>query len=316
MKNEKLLPSKEITIETTTHCGANCIICPRAKYRYKPEHMDMDLFKKVLDEAVRLGARSLDTCGFGDLFMDPRAEERLQYAKTKYPFLKIFVSTTCHMVNEKNIKLLKYVDTLKISMYGMTKATYEKVHKGALQHEKVLSNIEKIVSLPGNIRPYIIALFVVIPENKPEIEAWKRFWKSRADETMIWLPHNYGGAVFSAEGPSPKKKTCGRPFKGNPYVHADGKVSVCCFDFNKDLLIGDLTKEPLKDVLTGELLGRIREVHKDKTFDESCYRCRFCDQTSDRSFALVESSNKKRKVGVITSHPDLINDVGRYGARE
>jgi radical SAM protein with 4Fe4S-binding SPASM domain len=206
----------------------------------------------------------------------------------------------------------EYIDTLKISMYGLTKDVYEKVHSGSLKHEQVLNNIDSLLSIPRNKRPYIIMLLTVVPENEHQIEEWKNYWEPKVDEIMIWLPHNFGGGrdyghLRNIKNQATKPKTCARPFKGNYFVRANGEVSVCCFDYNHQLIIGDLKRSTLKEILLGEALQKIQRVHKEKSIEQSDYICKNCDQIYPREHALLYSSNSSRNAGVITSHSDLIN---------
>ena len=313
VNKESLLPTREITIENTTYCGAKCLICPRERYQLPLKHMDLDFFKEIFEQAVELGITSLDTCGFGDPFMDPLFENKMAYVKSKYPNIKIYTSTTCHLLNEKNVKMVcKYIDTLRISNYGFTKEVYEKVHRGSLEFERVSKNIDSLLSIPDNQRPYIIMTLTVISENEHQIEEWRNYWEPRVDEIMIWLPHNYGGGrdyvnLENVKKQNIKPKTCGRPFKGNYFVRANGEVSVCCFDYNHKLIIGDLKRNTLREILLGQAIQKIQRVHKEKAFEHCEYICKCCDQIYPREHALLYSNNLDRKAGVITSHRDHVN---------
>jgi len=277
--------------------------------------MDMSLFKSIIDQAVELGMESLDACGFGDPFMDPEFKEKLAYVKTKYSCIKVYTSATGHLLtSERRAWIGQYIDTLKISHYGFTKEVFEKVHRGSLQFEKVIKNIESLFAIPKENRPYIIMLFLVFPENEHQIEEWKHYWKSKADEVIVWLPHNYGGGHYTEPLEKVKMRdsnprSCGRPFKGNLFVRENGEVSMCCFDFNRQLIIGDLRQHTLRKILEGNLLRKIREVHRAKTFSESEYICRHCDQIYSREGALLYATNEIREVGILTSHADLVNDM-------
>ena len=61
-----VLPSRELTVENTTFCGAVCTMCPREDYHKRWTHMSMEMFKHVVEEGVAHGMESLDLCGFGD----------------------------------------------------------------------------------------------------------------------------------------------------------------------------------------------------------------------------------------------------------
>lgn len=308
------LVTKELTIENTSYCGAKCMMCPRDEYfaERKWTHMTMEMFQSVVHQGVALGMESLDACGFGDPFFDPNYKAKLAWVRQTYPKMKIYTSTTGHMLLEQSLDwVCESVDTLKISNFGMTKEIYEKVHKGSLKYDKIHENLLKLVSRPDGKKPYIIFLFIVFPENEHQIEEWKAFWEPKVDEVMVWLPHNYSGSNKALSGQviagDAKAKSCGRPVNGNLFVRANGDVSMCCFDFNHKLLLGDLKKESLKDILMGKPLADLRTRHEENNY---CgVLCGTCDQVFSRDHALLYATNKERKPGVLTSHPDLINDM-------
>ena len=305
--------TKEIEIEATTACDAKCIMCPRDEYIFKFKSMDFELFKKTLDNAVENGVISVLMCGFGDIFMDKGIEKKLAYCRQNYPHIKLFTPSTCSRLTPERIHLVGYLDTLKISMYGMSKESYEAVHRGSLKFETVWKNIHSIIEYRKTMdHPLYIAMnFVVLPENQHEAEQWKAYWEPLVDEIQVWMPHNYGG-IENHQFPVasvPLKKSCGRPFFGAPCVHENGDVSVCCFDNDHKLNIGNLKEKRLEDILNSAELEHIRQVHRDGTFDSSDLICKNCDQLTNRQDALIYASNKNRKAGVLMGHPDLLNDV-------
>ena len=310
------LISKELTVENTTYCGAGCIMCPRERFRFPYRHMDNTMFKNIIDQGVESGMISLDMCGFGDSFMDPEFKNKLAYVKEKYPMIKVNTSTTGHMLHPKELNCIcKYIYTLRISNYGFTKTVYDKVHRGSLKYERVKENIENLLSFEKQKRPFLAMQFLVLSENEFQVDDWKEYWEPRADEIMIWLPHNYGGSRFSKQLSEFKTdnnitpKTCGRPSKGNLFIRENGEVSMCCFDFNHQIIIGDLREQTLKEILAGKKLDEIRSIHSRGSFEDCEYICKDCDQIFPRQDALIYSSHPNRKVGVLNTHPDFIRDM-------
>jgi molybdenum cofactor biosynthesis enzyme MoaA len=43
----------QLIVETTNLCDARCVTCPREKFTQKPHTMDMDLFRKIVDDAAQ-----------------------------------------------------------------------------------------------------------------------------------------------------------------------------------------------------------------------------------------------------------------------
>lgn len=310
-----VIASRELTIENSTFCGAHCLMCPRDQYRHKWQHMDFHLFKSAVDQGVDLGISSLDFSGFGEFLMDPNAEKKMNYVRTTYPDIKNYIVTTGHMVTEKSLPwICEAFDTIKFSNYGFSKQSYEAVHGGVVKFESVWDNIHKLLERSIDERPYVLISFLIFPENEHELEDWKAHWEPLADEITIWRPHNYGGSVdeiaFRSDALSnhDKQRSCGRPSKGNPLVRWNGEISVCCFDFNHELVVGDITKKTLLEVLQGDKLGNVKNIHKENAFSGCGLLCDGCDQTYDRSDSLVYASNNDRKTNQATSHPSLIND--------
>jgi MoaA/NifB/PqqE/SkfB family radical SAM enzyme len=45
-------------------------------------------------------------------------------------------------------------------------------------------------------------------------------------------------------------------------VYYDGRVSPCCGDNDKrNLIIGDVTKQKMKEIITGKAINNLRECH-------------------------------------------------------
>ena len=306
-----MLDSKEITVEVTNICGANCVTCPREQFTEKLSYMPLDLFKMIMDDAAENGYLSLDTCGFGDPLLDPLLAEKIEYVKTKHPQMSIYTSTTCFMLNDEKIDLfINYIDTVKISIYGFSSETYKKLHN-LPDYEKSLRNILELIRRRGKSKePYLIGLMLLLSENEHEVKDWIDFWEPKLNEVMVWEPHNWVGAR-SYRGKTATRKTCGRPFNGNLTVGVDGRVSICCFDFNKTVTIGDLKTQTIKEIKENSpILHEICEMHKNLNFEDYDYLCKDCDQTFEGyKDILIYSTNENRKPGIITSHEGFYNDM-------
>ncbi len=292
-----------ITIETTNICTANCVTCPREQFAQKLGMMDFKLFKKIIDDASTHNIKSISLGGFGDPLTDSKLFERCKCIRKKLPKAKIYISTTGFlMTHDKYNDIIKYIDLLKLSILGLEKDTYEKCHRGSLKYKTTYSNIlgflEKIKNLKK--KPHIAGLLIVIDINRHEINKWIKFWEPKLDEVFVWKPHNYIYKNYRKINRT-KLVSCGRPSRGGLYIHTDGKVSMCCFDLNKKLVIGDIKTQTIKQILNSKALKKIQQAHKIKDFKG--YLCENCDQINYDPDVLVYATNKKRKVGQKT--PDL-----------
>ena len=124
------LTNPEVRIETTNICNATCIMCPREKMDRLEGIMDMDLFKRIVDECKALGATSVFLGGFGEPLMDTLIVDRVRYVKQKGLFCN-FISNGS-LWDEKLARefIEAGLDEIRFSFYGQNKETYEEIHRG------------------------------------------------------------------------------------------------------------------------------------------------------------------------------------------
>ncbi len=292
------IKSKEIAVEFTNRCSARCQICPREQFTQRLQDMDWDLYKKVIDDAASYDIDMLNTCGYGETFLDKLMFARLRYARKKLPDARIYVSSTCFQMDESKYReVAEYVDILKISFYGMSRQTYEASHRGNLKYNVSLHNIlgflEYIAHSPK--KPYVSILLTVTETNQGDVKTFIDYWTPLVDEVMVWKPHNFAGGRRYRQIDRANQKSCGRPFNGPPIITASGKVSICCFDFNSQLIIGDMKTQTLEEVFHSEALRKIQQAHRDNDFRGLI--CQDCCQTNHDPGVLVYASNAARAVG-------------------
>jgi hypothetical protein len=81
-----------------------------------------------------------------------------------------------------------------------------------------------------------------------------------------------------APRPMPVKKGPCHRLLTSPVILADGRVNACaCRDVEATLIVGDLKKESLADVLGGKALRDLVDSHARGDFPEVCQRCTYYD---------------------------------------
>ena len=287
-----------ISIENTTLCAANCIMCVREQYTRGITCMTQELFEKCVDESVQCGVKMINICGLGDPLMDPELEQKLAYIKNNYENISVVLSTTGYRMNGKLLDIVcDYVDEMNISMYGIHKETYERVHGGILKYEENKKNIDELLSRKK--RPYVIMALLDMPETHGEIEEWKSYYSGRADQINIWQLHRWPHSG-NTDMTFKKKKPC-RCYRLDTleacYIKVDGEISPCCFDFNTELSIGNITKSSLTEILNGLRVQELRDMQEKDCLRDSKLICGDCDQLYSREGALEYSTNEEVGIG-------------------
>lgn len=308
-----MLRNPEIRFEVTNRCNANCIMCPREKMTRAQGILDMGLYRRVLDEAVSLGAKHVGLENYGESLLDPYLFERAEYARSKG--MTVFTVTNAALLDrDRRERVVELFNKVRISMYGMTESTYEKIHRG-LDFSEVRRNVELLFrerdsrKSPLRIEMY----FLLMDENKGEMESFIERYAKLADAVSVWKPHNWGnGRNYRNMRPGPKV-SCGRPHSGPVQVQWDGLVVPCCFDYDSKIVLGDLNRNTLHEILDGEAYDNLRKAHSDGDFSGYPF-CDACDQLQKRRDVLVYTTIKDSRVGATNSNYFSLDDAKKKKA--
>ena len=260
--------------------------------------MPQGLFEKIINESSGLGLKNIGIAGFGEPLCDPNILKKVEYAKRTNGTLNIQMTSTLFLLNEKHIEcFLENLDTIHVSFYGMSSNTYEKIHGGGLKFEVSKENILRLIEkkkLAKSKKPSIVMRYLLDEINENEMSKFVTFWEPLVDEVMVWKPHNYLYGRRYREINIRTKESCDRPFTNMWYFDIEGRVTMCCFDFNKDLEVGNVKYQTIKEILLGEKLKNLRDSHWQGKYDGLI--CKSCDQRLKRPDVLVYSTDKSRNI--------------------
>ena len=269
----------EIRIETSTLCNYHCKVCPRDSFIRKREVMPNTLFDRIMEKTLEElpHIEHLTISGFGEFSTDKAWQYKIK--KGASCFKKLNIITNLSLFDFPDLEfLLEYVTDIRISLYGLSEEVYKKIHNPP-KNIHFLELKEKILFLNNKKKANqaILLNYIEIPENKDQTADWIEFWKNKVDLIEVWRPHNWITGKGYRKACTHRVSTCGRPFKGPVQVQVDGTVNVCCFDYNGELLIGDLKNQGFHEIFYNDEMKRIQEYHRTGKAD-SLNQCRVCDQ--------------------------------------
>lgn len=271
------LNQASIIIETTNLCNARCVMCCHSAMRRKKGIMNKKLFRKIVTEAKELGARRFTLSGIGEPLLDPNLTNRITYLKSQIKDCKIrFFTNASLLIEEKANQLVKSgIDEIVISLNGY-KNSYEKVM--GLSFDQTAKNIKYLLKIkPKNLHIHLSCMYV--NENAADIKKITALWTDKIDLMAVKIPENWAGkkiieTPFSLPYPS-KKWPCKGLFDSFN-INWDGKVVLCCRDYNAQLVVGDVNKQSIQDIWAGKKFQRIRQMHLERNID-GIPICRHCD---------------------------------------
>lgn len=256
---------REINLETTNFCNLRCISCPqRGEMTRKQGFIKMGLFKKIIGDSSG-HVRNIQLHLFGEPLLHPDIIQQLRYAKSKKISLSIF--TNGALLNEEISKALaKYAERVVISFNGTTKKTYEKIQVGS-NFEKTMEKIKFFLSyVKQHGKCHVKLKFLQMKENEEEAKEFIKQWKKyRAKNIIINVvkEHNWAGQLSNLppwQDKTNKRYPCYLLWKMMA-IGWDGKVGLCCYDFNFPHIVGNLEKQSIKEIWNSPEYRKVREIH-------------------------------------------------------
>jgi MoaA/NifB/PqqE/SkfB family radical SAM enzyme len=269
-RDEAPLP-EIVQIESTNICNAKCVFCPRDDMARKQGVMDMDLFKKVVDECVELGIEHVRMHNYGEPFVDRQLVEKVRYAKQKgAPQVGMISNGSLITETAARGMIDAGLDAINISVDASGKDVFERTRVG-LKYDKVIANIERLLALrdaSGRRRPKLILSFV--RQNNDEDEhAFIEHWRARADKIHITDLHNWAGTLNHE---SDVNYPCYRPWLTFTALW-DGRVALCCADFDGRTILGDLRTHTIQEIWNSDAYRAVRREHLESGGPSICQSC-------------------------------------------
>ena len=280
-----------LMIGTNGDCNASCSSCPtnKAVRAHLPTGiMSMDLFKKLIDGIaegnIELEKNKMGLGLFGEPLMDPLIVERVRYVRERLPQVNVLLNTNAGPFNERrHAALIELVHRFSVHVESLDPEIYEQLMEPLRAHV-VFPKIERLIALaPGKVN-------IAVPisrYNKDEYQELKRYWLgkgARHVEDLALSNRTTDSLSYRDQSLGPTPTACSGAVGFDFVVDWDGKVLACCQDFMKREVLGDLTKNTVREILESQ---RRREFAA--TLSQGCWNalesCRHCkrDLQSARS---------------------------------
>lgn len=284
----KLRFPEVISIESSSHCNADCIMCPREQLSRSKGNMTMELYQKIIDECADYSGhiRLIQPFMFGEPFINKRLVEMIRYTKAKLPRTPVNVSTNGSLIHPAKAQELIDVglDKINIDIDGATKDTFEQVRIG-LDYEQVVENARYLMKLKrssGSRKPEITVTIINMDQTRDEIEAFKQLWGPIADHVVVQSYTTWTGSVEDRNVGEQEQRSdaggftfpCKHPWEEFVISH-DGRVSICCLDFDFKVVVGDVNHQSIQSIWNSDPIQQIRERMIENRYDELslCSKC-------------------------------------------
>lgn len=162
------------TIEPTFRCNLACVHCyvnePAGSQEIAGRELSLERLKELVDEVVAEGCLFVLFTG-GEVLVRPDFPELYLYTRSRGLLVTIFTNGTLITDRIADLFAEHTPETIEITLYGMTKETYERVTRVPGSFEKCLAGIRRLVDrgLPLTLKT------MALTWNHAEVEAMQAY---------------------------------------------------------------------------------------------------------------------------------------------
>lgn len=174
-------------LEITARCNNNCRHCyinlPAADKQAQKKEISLSRIKKIIDQAVELGALWCLITG-GEPLLRKDFPDIYLYLKKKGLFVSVFTNAT--LISPKHIELFKKYPPrdVEVTVYGVTKETYQAVTRAPGSFKAFSRGVELLLknNIPVRFKT------TVMRENLKELDKISEFCRARTKDYFRFDP--------------------------------------------------------------------------------------------------------------------------------
>ena len=269
-------------VDPSSACNFRCQFCPTGHIDlvqaadYKRRVLDLRLFEKLLTD---LGAfpdplRVMRMNKVGEPLLNRNLPTMIRLAKESGRVGYIDLATNASLFSPELLTGLVAagLDRLNISLEGMSREQYRERAKVEIDFSRLVDNIRWLYPRRGKCE-----ITIKIPGNYLSTEDQAEFFDMFGDYcdrifveelSPIWpefdVETRAGVLAPESEGQYRQrlqdKDVCTYLFYAMA-INADGTVSACCPDWEQKLVVGDLRRQPLREIWNSCAMGNLRRLH-------------------------------------------------------
>ncbi len=238
-----------LQIQTQSGCNANCQFCPNesTQGRLSMGRMDEDLFRSIIDEAVKHPVERISPYLMNEPLADKRLPDLIRYItdrKAKMTRTKINTNGS-YLDAEMGGRLIESgLDRLHVSFHGIRRETYE-ASMGNLSWEKNLANVNRFLELQKQLKAKTPKLKITMVHTSTidrELDEIREYWNSRGVTVNIHAFENRSHQSIQDRKlnimPMQALSDCDRLMQ-QAYILWNGDCVLCCVDWERTTVLGN-----------------------------------------------------------------------------
>jgi MoaA/NifB/PqqE/SkfB family radical SAM enzyme len=278
-----------LNLELTNDCNLRCIHCFRNKMNRDIGYMDINIFRRLIDEISSYPVAFIRMIGRGEPAIHPDLKQIMEFLKG----MKIKVEfCTNGIIFERYPpeEILEWnIDLLDVSVDGTNRESYNKIRKNG-DYDLLRKNISNFYYTRNKLKrssPKINIRNVIFPGTTREhIEEFKINWRSVSDMVIF---NEFNPLVRSGVN-SRENIRCRSDIFFTAYIRWDGRIAKCAHQgiYEEEQYIGDLNSDDLRVIWNKPELRELRSLNYKRDYDKMpvCRQC-YYNATRDQYNPMV-----------------------------
>ena len=240
----------QVQIQTTDSCDARCIMCPHKDLAHTFQEIEEGLFAKIIRE-IDIGITNNLIVRDPKIFLffhneplcDPNLFDRIIFIKNLIPESSIQVFTNgLQLPRYLNQLINSRIDLLYISLYGYDHTSFNEVTGLNITPAKYQEIIDTIEELKKHLTVNVASS-----------------WVDEHNEKKLFNYSSRAG-FYTSKTLHQKVKGCSsNRIEGWLNFFSSGKLTLCCMDWRKEAIVGDITTDNLEAIIQSEKYKEIKE---------------------------------------------------------
>jgi MoaA/NifB/PqqE/SkfB family radical SAM enzyme len=229
--------------------------------------MSDEIFHSIIKQGMAMDVHYYAPFLNGEPFLFPRIWEWLDYMQKEK--VRVILYTNAVFMDVDRLVKYKNIHQVNCSMNAFTKKTYKKVMPYS-NYDKAKKNIDDLIR---KAKFDIKVSMVVVKENRHEMRQFERLWREHRNicYANTWPGWSKNKSFLAKKGK--RKIPCHNLLK-NIIILWDGRVALCCMDYDGQVILGDLKKHSLKEIYLRKISPLVKR-HYALDFDMPL--CRNCN---------------------------------------
>lgn len=267
-------------VDPASLCNFKCAFCPTGDPRLIKQSgraqifMKLELFEKIVGDisAFERNLKVLKLFKDGEPMLNPHFINMVKLAKQAEKIERVeTTSNGSKLSHEFNERLVASgIDRVVLSIEGVTAERYLSFARVHFDYDAFVEKVSHLYSIRGDMKLHVKTVAQNLDYSAGEDRKFFDTFGPISDGIYIentvasWPQFSVAGAVdkdVDAYGrETVHKELCPYPYYSLS-INADGIVSPCCVDWNRDLALGSVATQSLLDIWNGEALQALRRQH-------------------------------------------------------